>query len=376
MPRKNKMKITYIANFRFPTEKAHGIQIAKMCEAFGKIGINLELVVPKRGSYEDPFNFYGIEKNFSVKRIPTVNLFPSLYLGFILSSFFFGLTSFFYVFFKKRESIIYSMDLDPISFIFIPFLGKPYFFDLHGPKKKNMLIKFLFKKINGIVTINDIVKKDLFENFDFLKDKIIVCPNGVDLEKDFKGTKEEARKKLGLKTEDKLIIYTGSFLDWKGIETFIKAAEKLNNVVFYLVGGSEKDLKKEAILPSNVNLIGRRDFKEMTLWQVSADILVVTGTKKDEYSFFHTSPMKLFEYMGSKNPIIASRTPAIEQIVSEQEVFFHEPDNEQSLADQIQFVFDNLQIAQKKAELAYNKVKIFSWENRARKILEFIKSKI
>lgn len=370
------MKITYIANFRFPTEKAHGIQIAKMCEAFGKTGINLELVVPKRGSYEDPFNFYGIKKNFSVKRIPTINLFPSLYLGFILSSFFFGLISFFYVFFKKRESIIYSMDLDPISFIFIPFLGKPYFFDLHGPKKKNMFINFLFKRINGIVTINDAVKKDLFENFDFLKNKIIVCPNGVDLEKDFKGTKEEARKKLGLKIEDKLIIYTGSFLDWKGIETIIKAAEKLNNVVFYLVGGSEKDLKKEAVLPSNVNLIGRRDFKEMTLWQVSADILVVTGTKKDEYSFFHTSPMKLFEYMGSKNPIIASRTPAIEQVVSEQEVFFHEPDNEQSLADQIQFVFDNLQIAQEKTESAYNKVKIFSWENRAKKILEFIKSKI
>lgn len=28
------MKIIYIANARIPTEKAHGIQIMKMCEAF------------------------------------------------------------------------------------------------------------------------------------------------------------------------------------------------------------------------------------------------------------------------------------------------------------------------------------------------------
>ncbi|MBU3926058.1 glycosyltransferase [Patescibacteria group bacterium] len=370
------MKIIYIANFRFPTEKAHGIQIAKMCEAFGKIGVDLELVVPKRGNYEDPFDFYGIEKNFSIKRIPTLNIFPSLYLGFVFSSFFFGLASFFYVFFKNRKDIIYSMDLDPISFLFIPFLCKPYFFDLHGPKKKNIFVNFLFKKINGIVTINEAVKKDLLENFNFLKDKIIVCPNGVDLEKNFKGTKEEARKKLDLKLDKKLVVYTGSFLNWKGIEIIIKSAQNLNDVIFCLVGGTEKDIKEKIVLPQNVKLISRRDFKEMPLWRAAADILVVTGTKKDKYSFFYTSPMKLFEYMGSKKPIIASRTPAIEQIVNEQEVFFHEPDDVQSFVDQVKFVFNNSNLSQKKVEIAYNKVKIFSWENRARKILEFIKSKI
>ena len=30
------MRITYIANVRLPTEKAHGLQIMKMCEALGK----------------------------------------------------------------------------------------------------------------------------------------------------------------------------------------------------------------------------------------------------------------------------------------------------------------------------------------------------
>ncbi len=37
------MKILYIANIRLPTEKAHGIQIMKMCEAFAHAGAEVEL---------------------------------------------------------------------------------------------------------------------------------------------------------------------------------------------------------------------------------------------------------------------------------------------------------------------------------------------
>jgi len=33
------MKLIYIANARIPTEKAHGIQIMKMGEAFAKYGL-------------------------------------------------------------------------------------------------------------------------------------------------------------------------------------------------------------------------------------------------------------------------------------------------------------------------------------------------
>lgn len=34
------MKLLYIANIRIPTEKAHGIQIMKMCEAFTNLKID------------------------------------------------------------------------------------------------------------------------------------------------------------------------------------------------------------------------------------------------------------------------------------------------------------------------------------------------
>ena len=75
------MKLIYIDNARIPTEKAHGIHIMKMCEAFGKAKINgelvcVELVVPKRlnGIKKDPFAYYEVEKVFKITKIPCVDL--------------------------------------------------------------------------------------------------------------------------------------------------------------------------------------------------------------------------------------------------------------------------------------------------------------
>ena len=41
------MKIKYITNARIPTEKAHGYQICKMCEEFGRVGVEVELIEKK-----------------------------------------------------------------------------------------------------------------------------------------------------------------------------------------------------------------------------------------------------------------------------------------------------------------------------------------
>lgn len=364
------MNIIYIANARFPNEKAHGIQFAKTCESFSNLGVNLELILPKRKTEvkEDPFNYYDIKNKFKYKKIFAPNFFPKTSLGFLLSSFIFGINSFFFIL-RKKDSIIYSIDLDPISFFLLPFLGRKIFFEMHGPKKNNFLNRLLFKKIKGIIAINEAVKNDLIKKFPYLKDKIIVCSNGLDLEENYK--KEEARKNLGIDLSKKMVVYTGSFQDWKGIETIIEAAKRLEGVLFYFVGG-----RKNGDFPQNIYFMGMRNFKEMSLWRAAADVLIVTGTKKDEYSYFYTSPMKLFEYMGAKRPIIASRTPAIEQVVSDKEVFFHEPDNPQDLANKIKFVFENKEEVNKKIESAYIKAGEYTWENRAKKILKFIGKRI
>lgn len=41
------MRLLYLANARLPTEKAHGYQICKMCEAFARTGAEITLMYPQ-----------------------------------------------------------------------------------------------------------------------------------------------------------------------------------------------------------------------------------------------------------------------------------------------------------------------------------------
>ncbi len=60
--------IVYLANIRLPTEKAHGIQIMKTCEALARAGAKVTLVVTNRKTIKaDPFDYYKVERNFKIK---------------------------------------------------------------------------------------------------------------------------------------------------------------------------------------------------------------------------------------------------------------------------------------------------------------------
>ena len=113
------MKLFYIANARIPTEKAHGLQIMKMCEAFARSGLEVELIIPNRKNpiKKDTFDFYDIERKFKIKKIFSLNP-PSIKgLGIITlhsQNISFALNVFFNVLFNSKkyssDSIFYFRD--------------------------------------------------------------------------------------------------------------------------------------------------------------------------------------------------------------------------------------------------------------------------
>lgn len=115
------MKLTYISNSRILTEKAHGIQIMKMCEAFVQNGVEVKLIVPKRLNIikDDPFEYYEVKKNFLITKLPTLDLVSFGRIGFWIQHISFAIFVFSYLLFKKTN-IIYSRDdlsLFGLSFI-------------------------------------------------------------------------------------------------------------------------------------------------------------------------------------------------------------------------------------------------------------------
>ena len=117
------LSIVYITNIRLPTEKAHGLQIMKTCEALAGAAQSLRLMVPRRRNPipDDPFDFYRVERNFAIERIWCIDFiaFPFLKaVGFLLESATFALAVVMYR--RQSNGIYYTRDF-LIAAIFLMF---------------------------------------------------------------------------------------------------------------------------------------------------------------------------------------------------------------------------------------------------------------
>ena len=155
------MKIYYIANARMPTEKAHGIQLAKMCEAFVNGGADLELVLPNRRNVGKSIEeFYGLKHKIPVRKLSVIDIYNSGRLGFIAGSLSFMAASFLFLL-KRRltgeKMILYTIDMDNFSYLWLPLLFTPFFIELHNVKVRNFRNNFCLKHAQGIIVINNIL---------------------------------------------------------------------------------------------------------------------------------------------------------------------------------------------------------------------------
>jgi glycosyltransferase involved in cell wall biosynthesis len=379
------MKLIYITNARIPTEKAHGIQIMKMCQTFAVTGLEVELVVPWRFNKikKDPFDYYSIRKNFRIKKLPSLDIIP---LGipkicFWIQNLTFALSVFFYLILKKTD-IIYSRDL--FSLWLLSFFKKNIIYEAHTFPGHFFLYKRVFQKAKAVITITQKLKELLVEQ-DIPANKILVAPDGVDLKEfDIRESQEQCRQKLNLPLDRKIVGYVGQLKTMemeKGIGCLIKVLKilKENNplITLCLVGGQESDIvgyKKMASkmnLTNNILFIGQVRHCLIPYYLKSFDILVMPFPWIKHYAYY-MSPLKMFEYMAAQKPIVASDLPSIREILSEKSAILVKPDSPQDLAKAINQTLKNPDFSAKISEQAYQDVQEYTWQKRVKKILNFI----
>lgn len=375
------MKLLYISNARIPTEKAHGIHIMKMCEAFINYNpnaankIEVELILPRRFNHikEDPFDYYGVERNFKIKKLFCIDLIPwDRYFGYFalwLESLSFALAVFFYLFSQKTD-IIYTRDK---SLLFLSFFKKNIVFESHTFPKNYFLYGLFWKKLKRLVVITQKLK-DLFVKRGIVSEKILVAPDGADIEAfDVKCSAFEAREKLGLPHDKKIILYTGHLYEWKGAQILAETSRYLpENAEVYFVGGTEADIKKFKTKNLNfkINVVGHRPYSEIPYWLKAADVLVLPNSGKEEISKYWTSPLKMFEYMAAQKPVVASDLPSIREVLNEENSILVEPDNAQALAGGIKKALENYQLSDRISEKVFRDVQNYTWDKRAEKICQ------
>lgn len=372
------MKITYIANIRFPTEKAHGVQIMSVTEAFANLGIDVELLVSDRESLikDDPFNFYGIETKFPIKKIKTIDL---THYGHILRSSAYHLERVTFVrgalkyAWANKENVFYTRD--ELTFLVFSLFNIKIFYEMHTMPRKIFIYKQALKKSSKIVSITNGLKEKLAMS-GIEKDKIIVAPDGVNLKKFLVSNKRhEARLRIGLKDDDFVVMYIGLLDEWKGYKTLLEASKLLKNegVKVVLVGGSEKQIEGLKKRYKGVIFTPFIPYSELPIIQQAGDILAIPNSKKYDISRVYTSPLKLFAHMASGIPIISSDLPSLREILTEDTTEFFKPDDPISLSNKIIELKKSKEKRTYLYENALKEVRKYSWENRAKIILDAIK---
>lgn len=372
------LRLVYIANSRIPTEKAHGIQIMEMCEAFAREGAEVELVVPRRLNpiKENPFEYYGVEKNFKINKLPCLDLVRFGKIGFFIQSLSFAKMAMFYTLFKKAD-IIYSRDELPL--FCLSFLKKNLYWEAHA-KIYNIFVRRVLKRAMGIVCITQKLK-DFYIGKEAGSNRILVSSDAVDIKKfEVQNSKFETRKKFGFPESKILVGYVGMLrtLDMeKGVDIAIKALNFLDKkTALVLVGGYKKDIDYYKGVVKNLNLEDRVIFvgqtgRDLVPQYLSAfDVLLAPYPQNEHYKYF-MSPLKIFEYMAAKRPIVVSDLPSVREVLSEESAVLVEPDNPRALAEGVKKALEP-EVAEKISERAYQSAKNYTWQKRAEEILDFI----
>ncbi|MFC1962389.1 glycosyltransferase family 4 protein [Chloroflexota bacterium] len=228
---------------------------------------------------------------------------------------------------KIKPDIAHVHTHNSMIFSFLPLkiLGIPAIFDVHGSfidelkmiygretldiTKWRVLEPILFRLSDKITVVTRALEKYVASR-GIKSNKIVRVPGGVSY--DFFKTNGKSKQDFGISASDFVVMYTGNFNVWQGIDLLISSAkyvvEQKDNVTFVLVGHTNNEEYRNMVdnlgLSKYFFFMGQRSREEVPGILQMSDILILPRpeTKAGKYGF----PSKLPEYMASGKPVIAT----------------------------------------------------------------------
>jgi glycosyltransferase involved in cell wall biosynthesis len=352
-------KLLYVHNGDFPSTAANRMQVINMCEAFTSNKVDTTLLA----FGEDPshiYQFYNIKDRFKIVLLR----FQKNYYSRTLSLF---------KQFRKMSNEFDNIFTRDLIFAYLVkkfYPQKKVIYELHdfsnGPAWKFMFRR-AFDKMDHIVVISSGIKDDMVSN-GYETRKISILPDAVNIRRfDIKITKKDARKKLNLPKDKKIISYVGSTDYERDLPTLIKASKQFPDVLF-LIYGNKKPYLIEAVKDLvNVKLMGYTTSAELVY---KASDILFSGYTNMIKTIRYMSPLKIFEYMVSKTPIVVADFPRIRDILDEKDAALYCSEDSDDLVNKIALLLKSKEMQSRFSKSSFKKVQSLTWVNRAKKIWE------
>ena len=380
----SQVRLIYLSNARIPSEKANVYQSMQQCSAFSQYFTVEFWNAHRKNPLKVPnvFEYFGVLPTFKIDPVVSLdsnvlrNVHPRL--RFYLQATTFILFSILRLIFRRDVDIVYtrhSLGLWAIPFLRLlrPFLPIVYEDHDYFLNKLVWLKKILLSFTNGIV-VTSTLKEEAFVKEGISPEKLLAVQNGVDIDRFI----IEAEPVC----EDGLwhVYYVGNLFERKGVYTLVEAVGLLpTRYILHVVGGSEETMApfteyiKGKKMNGNVRVHGYIEPTKIPEVMSHAHVLVLPNSGKNMLSEKFTSPLKMFEYMATGRPIVATEVVAIQEVLKhEYNAFLVKPDNPQALADGIQAVCEDQQRARLLGENAKRDVLNFTWNARTKKIVSFM----
>jgi glycosyltransferase involved in cell wall biosynthesis len=248
---------------------------------------------------------------------------------------------------------------------------------------KNALQRHLLPRVDGIVANTIALAHDLTKGGFLPAERVLATHMGVDLNlyDERRISKQQARAKLGLPLDKKLVLYSGKiYWGYKEIQYLLEAARRLpGNVELVLVGGRADHVRRwrEWAMRENLSNVIFTGFvppNVVQYYHMAADVLLLyypTGMELNKYR----SPGKLFEYMAAGRPIIAADYPVLREVLGDDPAaLLVPPDAPSLLAQNIANLLADQVKMEELAARALKRVSEFTWEARARKVRAFVET--
>lgn len=239
------------------------------------------------------------------------------------------------------------------------------------------------KRENAVLKTADFriaVSEQLSERVEERCHRDVVCiPNGVETELFLEiPQRGEARQALGLPIDVPVVGFTGSLRPWHGLDVAIDSLPMLDGVALAVAGDGDvkQDLVKQAEklgVDDRILWLGQLPHASIPTFLAAVDVAVAPYPPLEDFIY---SPLKIYEYLASGTPVVASSIGQIPDIV-DGFGFLVPPGDPVELATAIRRVLTNPSDADGKALKGRQWVlEHHGWARRAQDIISSISTEV